>query len=70
MYTYFANKKRRWIDNIYEFKITTMNNKYDILYEKLVNERITTNELKLLNHLAFGTPFMNSINKGELVNYE
>ena len=24
MYTYFANKKRRWIDNIYEFKITTM----------------------------------------------
>jgi hypothetical protein len=45
-------------------------NKYDILYEKLVEERITTNELKLLNHLAFGTPFMNSINKGELVTYE
>jgi len=40
--------------------------KYDILYEKLVEETITTNELKLLNHLAFGTPFMNSINKGEL----
>ena len=34
--------------------------KYDELYEKLVNEKITTNEMKLLKHLAFGTTFMNS----------
>ena len=37
---------------------------YNNLYGKLVNNTITTNELKLLNHLAFGTTFMNSDNKG------
>jgi len=37
---------------------------YDNLYEKLVNKTISPNEMKLLNHLAFGTPFMNSNDKG------
>lgn len=37
---------------------------YEDLYEKLVNGNITPNELKLLNHLAFGTTFMNSNDKG------
>ena len=42
---------------------------YKELHEKLVNKTITENELKLLNHLAFGTPFMNSNNKGDKVYY-
>ncbi len=42
---------------------------YEKLYQKLVEETITPNELKLLNHLAFGTPFMNSNNKGSKVKY-
>ena len=37
---------------------------YETLYKKLVEETITPNEIKLLNHLAFGTPFMNSNDKG------
>jgi len=37
---------------------------YNNLYEKLVNKTISPNEMKLLNHLAFGTPFMNSNDKG------
>jgi hypothetical protein len=37
---------------------------YNDLYEKLVNNTISPNEMKLLNHLAFGTPFMNSNDKG------
>ena len=42
---------------------------YNNLYGKLVNNTITTNELKLLNHLAFGTTFMNSDNKGSKQTY-
>ena len=37
---------------------------YNNLYEKLVNNTISPNEMKLLNYLAFGTPFMNSNDKG------
>lgn len=57
------------MDNIYVTRNNCNMEKYNELYEKLVNETITKNELKLLNHLAFGTPFMNSSNKGERVYY-
>jgi hypothetical protein len=43
--------------------------KYDELYKKLVNEKITTHEMQLLNHLAFGTTFMNSNDKGTKKTY-
>ena len=42
---------------------------YEELHQKLQEGIITPNELKLLNHLAFGTPFMNSNNKGTKVKY-
>ena len=41
----------------------------EALHQKLQEGSITPNELKLLNHLAFGTPFMNSNNKGTKVKY-
>ncbi len=42
---------------------------YEKLYQKLVEETITPNELKLLNHLAFGSAFMNSDSKGSKQTY-
>ena len=42
---------------------------YEELYQKLVEETITPNELKLLNKLAFGSTFINSDNKGSKQTY-
>jgi hypothetical protein len=50
-------------------KIPINMEKYEALHQKLQEGTITPNELKLLNHLAFGTPFMNSNNKGTKVKY-
>ena len=42
---------------------------YEKLYQKLVEETITSSELEILNNLAFGTSFMDSDNKGSKQTY-
>ncbi len=46
MYILFANKKRRWLDNIYEFKITTMNTKKNYYWNE-----------DTINHFQFMTSY-------------
>ena len=44
-------------------------NEYDILYEKLSENRITARELKTLNYLAYGVTYVHSNDQGTLREY-
>lgn len=43
--------------------------KYETLMDKLQNQTITSEEMLLLNLLAYGSEYVESNNKGELVEY-